>query len=467
MSFIFDRVFDEHQSLSANYRHSVKDIVENVLLGYHGTIVSFGTQQAQDMKVLTVRDPKQGAIRKATEQIFRCLLKSRRSRVHSQACSNLVVYCSLVIVINENIHDLLFEYSPDGGSTVIPEGFGLKDGLTGSSDNLDLDTKVHVIPPKLSVVNGSVLRASQQEVKSAAKVASLLSYSSEMEQKVLNAYHTETNKTGGITSSPNHITMVNDSLHTHHIVCTITVEYAQFGTMNAPVSGNLSFVEVASSDPLSNRQMHTKGDHISKEMVSLFNFADTVNSLTSNATSFESTSSTGSAFNLDSENTLLPFVPTVETAKLYSQSTLMQILKESLGGNCKTLLISLIPKHISLDRYAETLETLKLASRARVIQNNPNKKDLAEKALMSAYMRGLHDMYGRGVSAKEEALKPQKKRIVLTPATSPIATAPPPSFGPGMGTGGNAVSGSKDSILSDDIDTAYNEMIGMTQGEER
>ena len=460
-------MFDEHQSLSANYRQSVKEVVENVLLGYHGTVVSFGTQQAQDLKGITLRDPVQGAIRKATEQIFRCLKKSRRSRVHSQACSNLVVYCSLVIVINENVHDLLYEYSPDGGSTVNPEGFGLKAGSMGSIDDLDLDTKVHVIPPKLSVVNGSVSRASQQEVKSAAKVASLLSYSEEMEQKVLDAYHTETNKTGGIASSPNHIAMVTNSLHTHHLVCTITVEYAQFGTMNAPVSGNLSFIEVASADPLSSRQKHTKGDHISKEMVSLFNFADIVNSLTSNAASLESMSSTGSAFNLDNENTVSPFVPSVETANLYSQSTLMQILKEAFGGNCKTLLISLIPKHISPGRYVETLETLKLSSRARVIQNNPNKKDLAEKALMSAYMRGLHDMYGRGVSAKDEALKPQKKRIVLTPATSPIATSPPPSFGPGMGKGGNVMAGSKDSILSDDIDTAYNEMIGMTQGEER
>lgn len=456
-------MFDEHKTLSENYRHSVKEIVESVLLGYHGTVVTFGMQETQDVKANILRDSKQGIIRKATEQIFRCLVKSRRSKAHSQVSSNLVMFCSFVIIINENVHDLLFEYSPDGSSIVNTDSFGLKSGSSVSIDSQDQNTKVHVIPPRLSVVNGSVSRASQQEVKSATKVASLLSYGREMEKKVLDAYISETNKIGGIPISPNHTATVSDSLQTHHLICTITVEYAQFGTMNAPVSGNLSFVEIASSNPLSSKQKHIKGDHISKEMVSLFNFVDTINSLTTNLASM---SSLGSSLNTESDE--LPFVPSVETTQLYSKSILTQTLREALGGNCKTLLVSFVPTCISLEKFTETLDILQLGSRARFVQNNPNKKDLAEKALMSAYMRRLRDVYGRAVSAKEESLKPQKKKIVLRPVVSPIPASLSPSVGLETGAeDSKSLSGSKNSVIIDDIDTSCSKMVDVAQGEER
>jgi len=80
----------------------------------------------------------------------------------------------------------------------------------------------------------------------------------------------------------------------------------------------------------------------------------------------------------------------------YSKSVLTEILRESLGGNCRTVLIS----HVNFvlhfpDRTLQILETGgKAISRT--------KRDLAEQALMSAYMKELRQIYDDVVMAVEE-----------------------------------------------------------------
>ena len=126
-------------------------------------------------------------------------------------------------------------------------------------------------------------------------------------------------------------------------------------------------------------------------------------------------------------------------------------------------MITYVPELVQPTRCGEMYETLKLSSRARMIHNTPNKRDLAEKALMSAYMRGLQDMYGQGVMAKQKQQKPRHARIVLTSSVTPFQHE---ERGEGLETK-KSMSSSKDSLTSDDIDTAYDEMINMTEGEKR
>ena len=55
----------------------------------------------------------------------------------------------------------------------------------------------------------------------------------------------------------------------------------------------------------------------------------------------------------------------------YRDSKLTRILKDSLGGNTKTIMIACIsPSHLS---YEETINTLKYASRARAIKKKVTK----------------------------------------------------------------------------------------------
>ena len=451
--FSFDRVFGPSDAPDAIYKQSVKEIVESCLLGYHATVVSFGTEL--DREWTGNRDG--GLICKAAEQIFRCLKKSRRSKSRSST-SNLVVLCSYAIIIQEKVYDLLFGY---GSSSQQSTEASRPRGIEGGDGNaIDIE-----LPPELQLLNGSILGASQHKVKGGKKLAPLLKFGHETESKIIEFEQLQSRKADG--SSPHQAMqgMYQTVLgNTHHTVFTLTVEYSQFGSMNAPVSGNLMFVDVAASNPLANRQRHTTGDQIASEFVSLFTFADVISSLTSNVTAIEGTVSSGSTYNIDGEETQLPCVPETMSKDLYQNSLLTQVLQDSLGGNCKTLLITYVPELVLPARYGEMYETLKLASRARMIQNTPNKRDLAEKALMSAYMRGLQEMYGQGVLAKQEQRKPRRARIIITSNVTPF-------HGETEGDGGleskQGLSTSKDSLSSDDIDTAYDEMINMTEGEKR
>ena len=423
ISFRFDHVFGSGDSQAVLYKKSVKDIVESCLLGYHGTVITFGTERGVGM-----RAKEELVICKAAEQIFRCLRKSRRSKSRSST-SNLVMLCSNVIITHEKVHDLLYDYAAE------------KSKEAGSASQL---------PPEVQLVNGNVLRASQHKVKG-GNVVPLLKFGREMEEKTAEFYRNEQEM-----STPRGAGQSVE--RTHHTVFTFSVEYSQFGSMNSPVSGNLMFVSVAPSDPLASRQRHTTGDKIAHGFLSLFTFADIVNTLTPTAAAMDDhVKSSNSAFSVMNEvqGSQLPCVPEMTSKELYQKSLLTQLLQDSLGGNCKTLLITYVPELVSPNNYGEFYETLKIASRARLIQNTPNKRDLAEKALMSAYMRGLQEMYGQGVLARPEEKKPRRIKITHTPVTS---------FQDGTS---KLKSTSKDSLSSDDIDTAYDEMINITEGEKR
>ncbi len=456
ISFSFDRVFGTSDSQDAIYKQSVKEIVESCLLGYHATVVSFGTELDREQS----GNRKEGVlICKAAEQIFRCLKKSRRSKTKSHSStSKLVVLCSYSIIVQEKVYDLLFGYD----STTTPQQ-STAEGSKSRGDGNTIDVE---LPPELQLLNGSILGASQHMVKSGKKLAPLLKFGRETESKIVKFEQLRQLRREDGSTPQQAMQGVNRTVpgNTHHTALTLTVEYSQFGSMNAPVSGNLMFVDVAASDPLANRQRHTTGDQIAHNFVSLFTFADVIDSLTSNAPAIEGAGSSGSTYNINGEGTQLPCVPETMSKELYQNSLLTQVLQDSLGGNCKTLLITYVPELVLPARYGELYETLKLASRARMIQNTPNKRDLAEKALMSAYMRGLQEMYGQGVLAKQEQQKPRRARIMITSNVSPFD-------GETEGDDGlenkRALSTSKDSLSSDDIDTAYDEMINMTEGEKR
>ncbi len=299
--------------------------MENMLAGYNGTIVSLCTSETHSVSKQAIRHSKHGTILKASRQIFRCLTKSRKKQ--AKACSNLVVLCSIVMIVKEDLHDLLATFS---------------DQEEASSSG------------ELTLVNGSIQGASQILVEGVRKMTTLLQYAADMEDSVLRSYHKDVS---------------------YHVMCTISVEYTQFGTMNAPISGSLVFVDVGSTHFMSYDQTS------SKEVLSVHTFAQVVKSL----------SKAQSLLTIDSED--MVDKPS-ETLKLINRSVLTQLLKEGLGGNSKTLLLTFVPEQFLTSKHPEVHTAVELASLARLINNSPNRKDIAEKALMSAYMRELHDKYG-------------------------------------------------------------------------
>lgn len=72
----------------------------------------------------------------------------------------------------------------------------------------------------------------------------------------------------------------------------------------------------------------------------------------------------------------------------FRDSKLTRILEDSIGGNCKTIMICMISP--ALEAFAESVSTLKFANRAKKIKNEAIvNEDLDQKALLRKYEREL------------------------------------------------------------------------------
>ena len=192
-----------------------------------------------------------------------------------------------------------------------------------------------------------------------------------------------------------------------HTIFTLTVEHAQFGAQFAPVSGALSFVQLSSCEQ----------QEESSIAASYGSFVAVIDQLAS--------------MKLD--------LKSVNKQPDYHKSVLTEILKESLGGNCRTLLITHV--NFTVQFPDRMLQVLSVGSKACAVHNQPNKRDLAEQALMSAYMKELRQIYG-DVSATEETSPENQSLQVPAPADS-----------------NTLKDSSQASVLTAEIDNTYDELM--------
>lgn len=75
----------------------------------------------------------------------------------------------------------------------------------------------------------------------------------------------------------------------------------------------------------------------------------------------------------------------------YRQSKLTNLLKNSVGGNCRTVMVANIwPEEVYLE---ETISTLKFATRMMKVQNEPMINELQDPALLlKKYQREVRDL---------------------------------------------------------------------------
>ena len=336
----FHRVYTTTEDNCTVYNDGVRKTVESTLLGYNGTVISLEVAGSHS-EGSTLQD----TVARAAKQIFVCLKKSKRSR----SAANLVVNCSFVAVADEKAYDL----------------------LTSASDH-EIGTLQQEAPFRSLPFNDECLQASIHEAKSQPQVLALLQRGHREEEKLVEWL-----------PSHHHLDTAHArELSYHHTILSLTVEYTHFGTMNAPVSGTLSFVRLSSPHLLVHQGQYIPETQLEKPDPSLHTLVKVVSALTA-----ESPVEVG-------EGSQCP-PSQLDVRELYSKSLLTQILKEAIGGNCKTVFLCQIPESLPVSSLPEARAALQLVSRARHIQNRPNKRDLAERALMSAYMKQLRLQYDR------------------------------------------------------------------------
>lgn len=323
LAFHFDFVFPPSQSPERDiYSHSVAPLVNSVLEGFHGTVISLGDSHTGHDKLILCTPS--GIVMRAAKQIFRCLKELNKSGLSA----NLVVPCSYVLLQNEVAHDLLHSF---------------KSGDNQVHNGKDFDDQLQITDSKLVDLTTS-------EAKKSSDVIKMLQHGDKVKL------------------------MTTSSQSVYQTIFTIGVQFAKFGSMFAPISGTLSFVTINIPNDLNLQDLITTNSSTTLTLKSVSDFVQVVHTLTLE---------------------VLPNIPNKT-----GNSILMQIIKESLGGNCKTLLISCISSKVHSSHYEACTSILQLASKARNIENKPDKTKLAKEALMNAYMRELQKLYG-GTSDEE------------------------------------------------------------------
>lgn len=99
----------------------------------------------------------------------------------------------------------------------------------------------------------------------------------------------------------------------------------------------------------------------------------------------------------------------------YRDSKLTRLLEDSLGGNCKTTMMAMISP--SPDAFGESLSTLKFATRAKKIKNEPRvNEDVDQRALLRKYELELKrlktelDQRSRSIANTQELMQLEEDR---------------------------------------------------------
>ena len=251
----------------------------------------------------------------------------------SGVTANLVVPCTFTMLCEETLYDLFHQ---------LPNRKEEEMGESKETPTLEMNQSFQCITSEAKGVND---------------VKKLLEHGQSMMEKYLQSHST-------------------DSLH--HTVFTIGVKYSEFGSLFSPISGTLSFACVGKPDSLDVEQLIASSQPPVASIQGLRDFFLTIQKLTQ-------------------ASPILPGTPELahqSTVTTQKDSKLKILLKEALGGNCKTLVIYNIPNTIHSSIHEQTLSVLKLLSRARSIVNKPDKTELAKEALMEAYMKELRKLYG-------------------------------------------------------------------------
>ncbi|KNC22948.1 hypothetical protein FF38_13754 [Lucilia cuprina] len=184
-------------------------------------------------------------------------------------------------------------------------------------------------------------------------------------------------------------TNMNEHSSRSHAIFMIKIEMCDIETNTIKV-GKLNLIDLAGSE----RQSKTGASAERLKEASKINLA---------------LSSLGNVISALAESS--PHVP-------YRDSKLTRLLQDSLGGNSKTIMIANIGP--SAYNYNETLTTLRYASRAKAIQNQPIKNEDPQDAKLKEYqeeIERLKRLIGSKQQQQQQHVKVEKppKKIVKKP----------------------------------------------------
>ncbi|CAL1547858.1 unnamed protein product [Lymnaea stagnalis] len=343
---VFTDIFRPEATQEAVFDGVAKDIIQNFLNGYNGTIFAYGqtgTGKTYTVEGNTSRYSTRGLATRALSMIYQ--------QLENRTDEHISVYLSYLEIYQEVAYDLL---NPAARSSLPVAPFA-----------------------KVTVVEGPrgscILRGLSLHLAANEEIAQMLLLQGQANRKVAE-------------------TPVNQRSSRSHAVFTVYLQVRKHDS-EVLVNSKLHLVDLAGSERVSKTgvdgQQLTEAKSIN---LSLHHLETVIIALQSDRTNTPSSSSTGERSKGDNpptvsrSNTSFTSGPSSDGSRPfkfvpYRNSLLTMVLKDSLGGNCLTAMIATIS--LEPENLGESISTCRFAQRvARIANNARRNEEVDDKTLI-------------------------------------------------------------------------------------
>ena len=337
----FDNAFPESATNEQVYDVTTRPLVDSVMQGYNSTSFCYGMTGAGKTYSMIGEVMEDGNLNPNVKGIYTLAMDHIFSHVERDADAMFVVRVSFLEIYNEKIKDLLVTGREAAEQSRYMEQ--VQQGERPKSSSSKHFLELHEDPVRGMIVQN----LTEYEVESVGQVQEIIMYG--------NSRRTLAPTGSNSVSSRSHAIFqvsVEKRPRTRNIVEQMKV-------------GKLSLIDLAGSERAAasdNRGMRmVEGANINRSLLALGNCINI----------------------LSDKNKRGSFVP-------YRDSKLTRLLKDSLGGNTKTVMIANVSPSVVC--YEETLNTLKYASRAKSIQKKVHRNTFTVESHISQYKQIIESL---------------------------------------------------------------------------
>ena len=320
-TYSYDRVYGPHARQEDVFAGSVEHLVDSVVAGYNATVFAYGATGSGKTHTMMGTDSQPGITPRAIQRLFKLISENSQSKTGMM----FMVRMSFVELYHKDFRDLL-----EGSDAVTRKG-----GRSIRGKRLDEDAVRAKIDVRENSARGVYLTGSRTlrtPVTCAEEVMSLIKF--------------------GQRARAVGCTNLNEHSSRSHSILTLDVESKISGTSsNTVCMGKMHLVDLAGSERLS---MSGAEGVTLKETASINSSLAILGNVLSALSSYH----TSSGSKIGGRPPVIP----------YRHSKLTHLLKDSLGGNSKTIMLTTVrcPKAF----YQQTKTSLMYSSRAKKIENS-------------------------------------------------------------------------------------------------
>ncbi|GKT31548.1 Kinesin heavy chain [Aduncisulcus paluster] len=369
--FTFDRVFGPASTQHDVYNYVALPVINDTLRGYNGTIFAYG--QTGTGKTYTMEGPLlgdetyMGIIPRTINDLFEKLESRHSDTIWSVKVSYYEIYM-------EEIRDLL---DSSFSLTASPKKRQIRRG-----HRLPISSSNPFAPSTPGPMSSAKKIKIYEDRHGNTHIRGLSKYKVHSKHDVIKILRV------GSAARVSAANKMNDRSSRSHAILTLEIEQKNVSSSYTIVRSRLHLVDLAGSEKVSKTEAEGLQLEEAKNInLSLLTLGNVVNCLSSGMGTRDSTGSVSlPAFQSHSH------IP-------YRDSKLTRVLRESLGGNSRTVVI--VACSPSPFNATETLSTLKFAARAKTIKNKPE----INKELSVSEMRMLLDSSRHRISKVVSFLK--------------------------------------------------------------